>query len=107
MDLSDSILDQAFAVFEEFGPDRRMDRKERLRAVFSQLSPEEAELLLQRMQEVSRTVWSLAEQGGEAKLGEAKVTEMLKEKHPFLVSKGLAHARYMVNYYAWHEGYDK
>jgi hypothetical protein len=32
--------------------------------------------------------------------------ELLRE-HPFLTGKGLGQAAILVNYYAWHEGYDK
>jgi hypothetical protein len=59
------------------------------------------------MRTVTQTVWSLAEKGGEIKLGKAAVAEALQKAHPFLQSAGLDRATMLVNYFAWHEGYDK
>jgi len=107
MNLPDTVLDEAYAIFEEWGPKRRIPRNERLANRFSTLTPEQIELLLGRKEAVSKTVWSIAERGGEAKLGAARVTEWLKEQHPFLHAAGLRQAVFLVNYYAWHEGYDR
>ena len=107
MKLPDTILDRAYSVYEEWGPKRRIERQKRLRAEFEQLSSEEIEWLLNSMKEVSETVWDIAKQGGEAKLGRPKIIQMLQTKHPFLKSEGLRQAVFLVNYYAWHEGYDK
>jgi fido (protein-threonine AMPylation protein) len=71
------------------------------------LTPEEIAWLLGCMDEVSKTVWNIAEHGGEAKLGATRVTERLQERHPFLHGAGLRQAVFLVNYYAWHEGYDQ
>jgi len=95
MKMPDSILDEAFAIYEEFGPNRRIERRERLKSVFQQLSAEEIEFLQKKMKEVSQTVWAIAERGGDAKLGEAKVIELLQEKHPFLQSVGMEHVRFL------------
>jgi hypothetical protein len=108
MDIPAKILDEAYAVFEEWGPDRLIERSERLGQVFGEtLGSAELEYVLERMKEVSKTVWTIAEMGGEMKLGKARVTRLLQEKHPFLKKKGLARADTLVNYYTWHEGYDK
>jgi len=63
--------------------------------------------VLDVMKQVVETVWDIARQGGEAKLGMAKVAQLLQERHPFLKSEGLQRAIFLVNYYAWHEGYDQ
>lgn len=107
MKLPDTTLDKAYTIFEEWGPKRRIDRVERLKEEFPSLTPQEINSLLQEMKEVSATVWRIAEMGGEPKIGKNKIVIMLQEKHPFLKSKGLTHAFSLVNYYAWHEGYDK
>ena len=106
MDLPDDLLDEAFAIYEEFGPNRLIARRERLQSVFRQLSPAEIESLVGRMEAVSRTIWRLAEQGGEIRLGEARVRAALQEQHPFLKSRGLEKSVFLVNYLAWHEGFD-
>ena len=107
MNIPDSILDEAFAVYEEWGPNRRIERSKRLQEEFKELSSQEIESLMKCMSDVSKTVSSIAEMGGEAKLGRAKMTKLLQKKHPFLKSKGLVHALTLANYYAWHEGYDQ
>jgi hypothetical protein len=107
MNLPDTVLDAAYAVFEEWGPRRRIPRNERLAKRFPMLTAEEIAWLLGCMDEVSKTVWNIAEHGGEAKLGATRVTERLQERHPFLHGAGLRQAVFLVNYYAWHEGYDQ
>lgn len=107
MHLSDTILDQAFAIYEEFGPNRLIARGERLQSEFPELSTDEIALVLQEMKRVSDTVYALAERGGEAVIGNAAVSQTLQTKHPFLHARGLAHAIFLVNYFAWHDGYDK
>ena len=107
MHLSEDILNAAFLVYEEWGPNRRVDRRSRLAEEFKQLSTQEIETILTLMGEVSRTIWKMAEAGGETKLGRDNMTKHLQEKHPFLQGEGLNHALFLCNYYAWHEGYDK
>lgn len=106
MEIPEDLLDEAFAIYEEFGPDRLIPRRERLQSVFSQLTAAEVEALLKRMEAVSKTIWRLAEQGGEIKLGEAKVRASLQAEHPFLKSRGLEKSAFLVTYFAWHEGFD-
>ena len=105
MNISDTTLDEAFAIHGEFGPDRLINRKERLQSEFKQLTSEDIDFVLARMQEVSQTVGEIAQQGGDAKLGKESVVATLQEKHPFLKEKGLNHAVFLVNYIAWHDAY--
>lgn len=107
MNLPDATLDEAFAIYEEFGPNRLIKRRERLQSEFPQLSSDEIEFVLDEINQVSNTVYALAERGGETVIGNAAVTRALTTKHPFLHARGLAHAVFLVNYYAWHDGYDK
>jgi hypothetical protein len=62
---------------------------------------------MEYIEKISKTDGKLAEKGGEIKLGKEKVREELQAEHPFLKSKGLTKAVFLVNYFAWHEGYDK
>jgi hypothetical protein len=59
------------------------------------------------MDRASKTVWALAERGGEAKMKKEQIVVALQVAHPFLKDAGLRRAIFLVNYYAWHEGYDK
>jgi hypothetical protein len=107
MPLTDAILDEAYNIYEEFGPDRLIKRRDRMMGIFKDLSASELDTLMEKMSQVTKTVWKLAEQGGESKLGKERVKSDLRLAHPFLTGKGLDQAAQMVNYYAWHEGYDK
>ncbi len=107
MNLSDATLDQAFVIYQEFGPQRLIERHERLQSEFPQLSTDEIAFVLQEMKRVSATVYELAERGGERVIGNSAMTQTLKTKHPFLHARGLAHAVFLANYFAWHDGYDK
>lgn len=105
MQLDDAALDRAYAVFEEWGPIRRVPRKVRLTQTFPELDDPEIEALIDKLNRVSQTVWTVAELGGEPKLGRDKVVALLQDRHPFLKDEGLRRAVFLTNYYAWHEGY--
>jgi hypothetical protein len=107
MTLPNDVLDQAFHIYEEWGPSRKIERAERLKQEFPALTDAEIASVIQEMKAVSATVWTIAQMGGEAKMTRSKIVKLLKEKHPFLKDKGLTHAVFLVNYYAWHEGYDR
>ena len=106
MNITDAILDVAYSVYDEFGPARQIDRRIRLKEEFPELLPNDIDAILTSMQEVSATVWSIAEQGGETVIGKDKIVQLLQARHPFLREKGLQLAVLLVNYYAWHEGYE-
>ena len=107
MRLTDNVLDASYAICEEFGPDRRIPREERLKEKFPLLSAIELQELLHQIDEVSKTVWSVAERGGGIKLRQEEIIAELQKEHPFLRHDGLATALFLVDYYAWHEGYDR
>jgi hypothetical protein len=95
MPLTDAILDASYAMCEEFGPEGRIPREERLKQKFPQLSAGELQELLRRVNEVNKTVWSLAERGGGIKMQERVVIAELQRNHPFLRHEGLARAVFL------------
>jgi hypothetical protein len=99
------ILAEAYAVYAEFGPALKTPRRDRLRAQFSGLDEAELDAVLLTMERVSATVWALARRGGGTKGGDGLIEKMLREAHPFLTGAGLSRAAFLVNYYAWHEGW--
>lgn len=107
MSLDPQILDRAYALLEEFGPQRSRPPDQRLAEQFPQLTDEQVREVLELAARVSKSVWSLAERGGEAKLGRDAIVAELQAAHPFLREAGLDRARFLVNYYAWHEGHDR
>jgi hypothetical protein len=106
MPLNDDILDSSYALCEEFGPTRRIPREVRLKDKFPELSGNELQEVLGHVDQVSKTVWSIAERGGGRKLKRQQIIEELQRQHPFLRHEGLTTATILVDYYAWHEGYD-
>jgi len=107
MTLDPKIFDMAYAKLEEFGPQRGIQIPERLKTDFPKLSDSERKEIETMLEEVRKTVWSLAELGGEAKMKKEEILSELRVAHPFLYDIGLKQAYFLVNYYAWHEGYDK
>ncbi len=107
MTVDPQTLERAYSLLEEFGPERGRSKAERLGQHFPQLTQEQAREVLEQVERVSKTVWSLAERGAEAKLGRDALLAELTAAHPFLREAGLDRARFLVNYYAWHEGYDR
>ena len=107
MIIADEILDKAYSIYEEFGPDRLIDRKERLSSELQISSKEEIDEIIKIMKEITSTVWKIAEKGGEIKLGKEEARRQITMAHPYLKGKGLDTAAFLVNYFAWHEGYDK
>ena len=107
MSIDARTLDSAYAKLESFGPDLAMPARERLNKEFPRLTEAEADEVLHHVALISKTVWSLAERGGETKLKKQNVISELQAAHPFLQGAGLRQATFLVNYYAWHEGYDQ
>jgi hypothetical protein len=99
------ILDSAYGKLESFGPDLALPKDERLKKEFPRLGGGDEEEILRQVDLVSKTVWSLAERGGEAKMKKEEIVAELQAAHPFLRDGGLKQAIFLVNYYAWHEGY--
>jgi hypothetical protein len=107
MSINDVILDAAYEVYDEFGPARRIPRRDRLHQQYPRLTEGEMDKLVSEMKEISKTVWSIAELGGEEKIGKDKIIALLQARHPYLKAGGLTRATFMVNYLAMHEGYNR
>jgi hypothetical protein len=75
--------------------------------MYPRLIVSEMDALMIEMAETSKTVWSIAELGGETKIGRDKIIELLQARHQYLKGSGLTRATFMVNYLALHEGYDR
>jgi hypothetical protein len=102
-----NLKDAAFTVYSEFGPKRRIPREQRLKEEFQSCSNEEIQNLISEFKKVDDRIWQIAAGGGDAILGSEFVTSKLQTAFPFLTSAGLKRAHFLVNYYSWHEGYDK
>jgi hypothetical protein len=107
MPVNPTVLDLAYAKLEAFGPERGTPVDKRLKKEFPRLSSTEREEVAASMKLVSETVWALAQRGGEAKMKKSEILLELQAAHPFLQNLGLKQAAFLVNYYAWHKGYDQ
>jgi hypothetical protein len=94
MPLNDDILDSSYALCEEFGPTRRIPREVRLKEKFPELSGNELQEVLGHVDQVSKTVWSIAERGGGRKLKRQQIIEELQRQHPFCVTRDLPLRRF-------------
>lgn len=78
---------------------RAIDRKTLLARHFPELSDADLDSLLRDCAAVNATVACLVESGA------ADIAQQLQAAHPFLSGIGLQRAVFLVNYYAWHDGY--
>ncbi len=101
MTLTDAIRDAAYAVHEEWGPTRAVDRKTLFAQHFPELSDADLDSLLRDCAAVNATVSRLVEAGAD------QIAPQLQAAHPFLTHVGLQRAAFLVNYYAWHDGYPR
>jgi hypothetical protein len=105
MALTDTIFDASYALCKEFGPEGRIPRDQRLREKYPELSTAELQEIVRQVEAVAQTVGSLAERGGTRKIKKQEVIAELQGKHAFLQGEGLTMALFLVDYYAWHDGY--
>ena len=99
--------DFAFKTYAGFGPTLKLPKADRIRRKVWWASEEEIARWLADFEKLDAFIWTLAERGGSAKLGPGVVQDELQDAFPFLRYAGLVQAIFLVNYYAWHEGYDK
>jgi hypothetical protein len=100
-------MDAAFVAYTKFGPTLALAPVQRIRRRVWWASPSEITRWIADFDQVNTLIWNLAERGGAAKLGEDAVRRELSDAFPFLRHAGLRQAIFLVNYYAWHEGYDR
>ena len=100
-------MDYAFKAYSQFGPTLGLSKKDRIRRKVWWASDTEISEWIPEFEKLDTFIWSLAERGGSAKLGPGAVQDELQKAFAFLRYSGLVQAIFLVNYYAWHEGYDK
>ena len=102
-----NLKDVAFAIYSEWGPKRRISREQRISEEFPNHSDSEIKSWLSEFKKVDDRIWEIASAGGDSILGSEFVLSKLQTAFPFLKEAGLKKAHFLVNYFAWHEGYDK
>lgn len=84
MNFSADTFNMALKVFQEFGPQRRIPRDERLKAEFPSLSEAEIADLIGSFRKVEEDALEFAERVRDGVVPAAVALEMLKARHPIL-----------------------
>jgi len=106
-EVTEDLLDKAFAEMTAFGPNLGLPKRERLEKIFPCITASQSKNIILQVDAVSTTVWAFTKRGGEARIDKKDIVAELQAVHPFLQKEGLNQALFLINYYAWHEGYDK
>ena len=106
-EITEDLLDKAFAEMTAFGPDLGLPKPERLKKIFPCITASQSKNIILQVDAVSTTVWAFTKRGGEARIDKKDIVAELQAVHPFLQKEGLNQALFLINYHAWHEGYDK
>jgi hypothetical protein len=99
--------DYAFRVAFSWGPELRLPKIERLRKHLPWVSERDLTSWIPELEQAERSLAAIVEAGGPRVLGEEEVERRIKELNPFLVGEGLRQAKFLVSYFAMHDGYDK
>lgn len=100
-------MNDAYVVYAEWGPARRIPRGERLARRFAQVDAGTRMQWMEMFEAVERSIWDLAEHHAKEAHTDASIVEQLQTRHPWMQKKALRQALFLVRYYAWHEGYDQ
>ena len=95
----------AFLIYSEFGPNRRIPRLKRLATKFPGHSATRLKEWIEDIKAVDTSIWELAREGGPRGMGKEEFSTLLLSQHPFLQQSGLDQAWSMGGYYACHEGW--
>ena len=99
-----STKSEAFIVFSEFGPDRRIARDERLASKFPQLSNDEISEWVNDFKKVEEKAYDLAVENRRLNLKPEQTMRKIKEAFPFLEDTAAGKAFNQAMYFAWKDG---
>ena len=99
-----STKSEAFIIFSEFGPDRRIPRDERLASKFPLLSNDEISEWLKDFKDVEARAYDLAVENRRLNLKPEQTTRKIKEAFPFLADDAAGKAFNQAMYFAWKDG---
>ena len=102
---SDNTKSEAYLVYAEWGPDRRIPRDERLAACFPTLTDVERAEWMAIFDAVEREIWRYAETGNVRLHPFLRFAEHMRDRFPFMNDAALRKAWWLAGYYTWHEGY--
>ena len=95
---------EAFIVFSEFGPDRRIPRDKRLASRFPALSNDEISTWLSDFKEVESKAYDLAVENRRLNLKPEQTIRKIQEAFSFLDKDAAEKAFSQAMYFAWKDG---
>ena len=101
----DELKSQAYLVYSEWGPERRIPRPERLAALFPGTDGTTRATWMADFDQVEREIWRFAESGGPRLHSFEDFKKRMKATFPFMDDHALGRAWSLATYYTVHEGY--
>jgi hypothetical protein len=99
--------DYAYYIYAEWGPVGRLPRLPRLQQKLPSIDTMTLREWIKEFNHLDNYIGRIALAGGSPIVGEEEIVRLLRTKYPFLEKMGLEKARFLVGYYALHDGYDK
>lgn len=99
------IKSDAYLVYTEWGPDRRIARPERLAALFPGVDEATRVGWMEDFDQVERAIWRYAETGGPRLKSMSAFRNHMTAAFPFMNDDALGRAWSLAVYYTVHEGY--
>ena len=101
----DKLKSEAYLVYSEWGPDRRIPRPERLATLFPGTDEATRTAWMAEFDRVEREIWRFAESGGPRLHSFEDFKKRLRAAFPFMDDHALGRAWSLATYYTAHEGY--
>ena len=103
--VSDRLKSEAYLVYTEWGPDRRIPRPERLAALFPDIDQATRVAWMADFDQVEREIWRFAESGGPRLHSYEAFKKRMMATYPFMNDQAIGRAWALATYYTVHEGY--
>lgn len=102
---TDHQKSEAYLIYTEWGPDRRIPRPDRLEALFPGADGATRAAWMADFDQVEREIWRFAESGGPRLHSFEDFKKRLRAAFPFMDDHALGRAWSLATYYTVHEGY--
>ena len=101
----DRLINQAYLIYAEWGPNRSIPRADRLRQEFPQADEATLNAWMAEFERVHKKISSLAEQGGPKTFSLPAFSKLMRQDFPWMDDQSLSFAHTVMGYYAFVDGY--
>ena len=101
----DKLINRAYLIYAEWGPNRSIPRDERLRHDFPQADEATRKAWMAEFERVHKKISSLAEQGGPKTYTLPDFSKLMRQDFPWMDDRSLSFAHTVMGYYAFVDGY--